>query len=306
MLVFPYDAVICRAHQIKPVEKELKRAQIEHPLPVLTTPMGNVIKDGLMVTPKEEYDDVPRFTQIITLETGKSRKFVIDARPYMRWDRQNDTYKLTAESDFGFQCNRAALTQLLAEDGITAFHRFGDVPAKTFIRWVTLGVSQRFQLPIDVQMTLMVISAYYYFTCFEPERKLDLDSKVMLAQRVSRITSVPQPLVLEIADKLPQMSDAEQFAFAIKEHSGSIRLGDIRFVDLFTILAPSWVGVNARENCGVALEHLPTFIAMTYSALGDRSYRKTLMTKRAETAGRQNDMKVFVDQVYRQIESRFI
>jgi hypothetical protein len=305
MLTSPYQTTICAIYQPDRLVNAVKRADIEYPLPELVTPAGNTIQNAFFVTPRDVHDDVPAFTQMLNLGTDTKPKLVIDARPYMRWDNRMDTYRLTAENDYSFQCARVALTVALMDGDSRMLNRMGDIPVKVFVRWITLTLAQRFNLPLENQLTLSVICAYYYYGMISDSPELDEEERTRLAPFVSRVTMVPANQVLEIADRLQPMRNAGDLAVQLSTNGGTIRLGQLKFVDLFTLLASSWVGVNSRENVGVALEHIPTFIAMIYAALGDRSYRKTVMTKRAETVARPNDVKQFTDLVYRQISAHF-
>lgn len=306
MLITPYSTTVCQPHPVQRITNAIIRADIEAPLPVLTTPLGNQIQDAYYIPPKDEYADVPGFTQFVNIgKPGGAPKWVLDGRPYMRWDRRTDSYRLTAENDYSFQCTRLALTQLLASGQGILFHRLGDLPHKAFVRWITLAVSSRFGLSLDYQLRVSVIAAYYYLTQLQEDLTLTPESRQRYANLVSRITAVPTPLVLEIAEPLGDLNSAPALAEQLALHSGSLRLEEFKFTDLFLVLANSWVGVNARENVGVALEHMPTFIAMLYAALGERSYRKTILAARGESAGRVSDIKQFVDAVFRHVQTRF-
>lgn len=305
MLVHPYHTTITSMYRLDHLIRGLQRADIESPFAPVETPAGNTVRQAYIVPPNDHYTQVSGFTQCVNIGLANRPKWVIDARPYMRWDRRNDSYRLLAENDFSFQCTRLALTQLAEDEGERPFLRLGDVPIKTFVRWVTLGIAQRFNLALEDQMRLSVIVAYYYHTQLTAEQTLSDTDRNRLANQVSRITAIPTPQVLDIIDTVGTLTDGPALATAIAEQSGSVRLSNLKFTDLYLLLAASWVGVNSRENVGVALEHIPTFIAMVYMGLGDRSYRKTLITRRAETAGRQLDHKQFLDQTYRLVESRF-
>lgn len=307
MIVMPYHTTIATVYKNDRLVNELQRMAIIHPFPALTTPLGHTVRDAVVVTPWDEYLSLPGFTQPFNLGNQQHPKWIIDGRPYMRWDRRNDSYRLTAENDYSFQCARLALTQIAEDEGAQSFRRLGDLPVKTFIRWVTLGISQRYNLALEDQIRVQVLCAYYYHAQLTDDGILSHNDRHRLANQVSRVTAVPTPQVIDIVEPIVEggLVNGPAFANCLATHSGSVRLNQLKFTDLFMLLANSWVGVNSRENVGVALEHLPTFLTMVYMGLGERSYRKTMMTRRAETAGRQQDHKQFVTQVYRLVESRF-
>lgn len=284
----------------------VRRADLEYPLPQVKTPSGNLLPNAVFVTPRDEHKNVPSFTQFMNMGDDLKPKLVIDARPYMRWDQRTDTYRLTAENDYAFQATRMALTLRLMEGDLQVFSRLGDVPAKTFVRWITVQLATNFALPLETQIAVSIICGYYYYGLVTGGRGLtELEERHRLAPMVARITMAPLNTVLDYAERIQLMPDAAALAQQLSEHTGTIRLRDIKYADLYKLLAASWGGHNARENVGAALEHLPTFIAMVFCALDERSYRKTVMARRAETAGRPPEQKVFTDGVFRLVADQF-
>lgn len=300
MLLSPYETIVCASYPVKRLTQSVVRGHLEHPMDAITTVREQTLPGTIMVTPHEHYDDVMALTQPLLVEVGhkKETKWCLDARPFMRYHRQTDSYRLTAVNEFSFQCLRVALIQA-AEDDPLCLLRLGDVAIKTFIRWITLGLSQRFNLELEHQIRVSVIAAYYYHTQVTPDRSLSPQEMHQLANQVGRQANVPTPTVLVIADELRTLTDGNALAQALRDHANSIRLSHLEFSDLFAILSASWVGVSARENVGVALEHLPTFIAMVYTGLYERSYRKSMIARRAETVGRQRDRDEFIKAVQR-------
>lgn len=284
----------------------VRRADLEYPLPKVKTPSGNLLPQAVFVTPRDEHKNVPSFTQFMNMGDDQKPKLVIDARPYMRWDQRTDTYRLTAENDYAFQAVRMALTLRLMEGDLQVFSRLGDIPAKTFVRWITVQLATNFALPFETQIAVSIICGYYYYGLVTGGRGLtELEERHRLAPMVARITMAPLNTVLDYAERIQLMPDAAALAQQLSEHTGTIRLRDIKYADLYKLLAASWGGHNARENVGAALEHLPTFIAMVFCALDERSYRKTVMARRAETAGRPPEQKVFTDGVFRLVADQF-
>lgn len=305
MLLMPYDTTICKLYDTKKITNQIRRAQIDLPLPEVETPGGNRIKNLFFITPNEEHEDVANFTQFINMGTDQEPKIVLDGRPYMRLDRRTGTYRLTAENDYLFQCIRGALTLRLLNGDVNVLRRMGDVPAITFIRWITLALAQRFNLDLGTQMRMSIVTAYYYYSMIDVELATDTEARVQMANIVARVTRADLNTVMDVSESITSIKNIEEFTQTISTNIGSIRMGQLKFPDLFTLIASSFVGVNYRENTGVALEHLPTFMAMVYTALTDRSYRKTVISRRAETAGRTNELKQFGDLIYRHVAEQF-
>ena len=156
-------------------------------------------------------------------------------------------------------------------------------------------------------MAAWVISTYYYYAMSIPELgEANFTARQRFAPIVSRITGVPPDFLLDTIEKVGTLKDANDLITELSTNTYQERTGKLKFMDLFNLLASSWGGVNGRENVGVALEHLPTFIAMLFMGIADRSYRKTVITQRAESVERGNELKVFQDLVHSQVTEQYV
>lgn len=305
MLLMPYETTICKIYKTDKIVSQIRQAQIDLPLPEVETPGGNRIENLHFVTPSDEHSDVGSFTQFVNLGTDQAPKLVLDGRPYMRYDRRTGTYRLTAENDYMFQCVRGSLTLLIMKGDSNALRRLGDIPAVTFVRWITLALAQRFNLDLRTQTNMNVVCAYYYYSLVDPELATSAEARLQMANIVARVTRTDMRTVTEVSENITSLKTVHDLVKTLSQDIGTIRMGELKFEDLFTLVASSFTGVNYRENAGVALEHLPTFIAMVYTALADRSYRKTTIARRAESAGRPNEVRQFTDLVYRHVAEQF-
>jgi hypothetical protein len=164
----------------------------------------------------------------------------------------------------------------------------------------------KFGLTIESQMSLWVICAYYYYAMCMPElQEADPAARQQFAPVVSRITGVPPDFVYDVIDEVGPLRNVDDLAEAMSTNSRQERTGKLKFQDIYLLLSNSWFGTNARENVGVALEHLPSYIAMLYMAVADRSYRKTVITQRADTVARPNELKQFSDMAFRQVSEQY-
>ncbi|MOA32236.1 hypothetical protein D3C78_1534380 [compost metagenome] len=130
-------------------------------------------------------------------------------------------------------------------------------------------------------------------------------ARAQFAPIVARITGVPPEFVLDVMETMGSLHSAKDLIHEMSVNSRQQRTGELQYGDLFALISTSWFGVNSRENVGVALEHLPTYIAMLYMAIAERSYRKTVITQRAEATARGNDLKVFTDLVFKAVSDQF-
>lgn len=294
MLVAPYQTTVCAHYTTDKIEKALARAHIEAPLPCAETAQGERYPMVRMVTPDEAYTQVPSFTQPIRVNSaGQDIGWVFDARPFLRVDRRTGGLTYTSHNDFLFQVGRTALHTEAVQDGQAALSRLGDYPVEVFTRWLTSALAIRLNLDLEHQVEVAVIAAYYYFQLQSDTPEQDHRQRDRFAKRIARITRAGVNDVFEILDKLPVMRNGKDLMAGFQKGATSLRLTDMKFADLYTVVIMSWVGVNARENVGVALEHLPTFIAMVHSGLKERSYRKTVIATRAMSTNKRTAQEAF-------------
>lgn len=305
MLLMPYDTTQGRMYQVDKIVTEIKRAQIEAPLPEVETPAGNVLKNICLITPNDAYEDVKQFTQFVNMGTDQEPKLVIDGRQFTKWDRRTDTYRLTASNDWMFQCVRLALTARCLKDGPGEIRRFGDIPALTFIKWITRAVVPKYSLDEATELKVMVVCAFYYYGMIDPDIATDKDARAELVNVVYRLTKVSHRSILEISDGIKSLKTFDDLAKTIANDIGTIRLGDIKGADILVLIQGSFFGIYSREHVGVAVEHLPTFIAMVYTCIQDRSYKRYTLATRALSSGTQKEQKDFLDAVYRQVAGVF-
>ena len=66
---------------------------------------------------------------------------------------------------------------------------------------------------------------------------------------------------------------------------------------LYNALGNSWFGSNKTELISVALEHPPTWVAMIYTAVNDRGYRKSQIGAIALNSARKQSDKLLTRNV---------
>lgn len=310
MYLLPYQTNICSMYSqslLDKIRREAIKAELSLPFPQVTTPAGILVKDCYFVTPSPEHEDIPMFTQYIDLGQPNKPRLLIDGRRYFKYESRSGTYRLVANNDWAFECIRMALNISTLTGDETIFSRLGDVPAKVFNRWVSGPLITRYQLSIESQQAAYVVAAYYYYAMIIPELgKADAPLREEFTSVVSRITGVPPDFVGDCIAQVGDLNNANDLAKALSVNTYQLRTGELKFKDIFLLLANSWFGNNARENVGVALEHMPTFIAMLYMGIADRSYRKTVITQRAEIVARPNELKSFTDLTFGVISQQYL
>lgn len=308
MFSLPYQTTICSMYtKLDQLLSKVRRAALDLEFPAVKTPANYTLNNAHFVTPRQEHEDIPTFTQYINIGEPNHPNLLIDSRQYMKYDDKTGLYRINGVNDWSFQCVRMALNLQLLKSDETIFSRLGDLPAKVFHRWVSGALITKYNLDLQSQMALFVISAYYFYAMCNYELQApDVTARTQFAPIISRITGVPPDFVLDVIETVGPLKNASDLAYALSTKSLQGRTGELKFTDLYLLLANSWQGVNGRENSGVALEHMPTFIAMVYMGIADRSYRRTVITQRAESLARGQDLRIFTDLVFKLVNAQYL
>ncbi len=310
MVILPYQTTLGRLFKPDDYARAIRRAEISLSLPPMQTVSNETLLDTGYVTPREEHEDIPNFAHIINLGNDSSPLLVVDGRQYMRYDERTGITRLIAANDWQLQCVRVALTLKLMETGTVSFARLTDFPAKVFTDWITGTLVQRYTLRPESEMALRVIATLYYQAMLMPELREPGHDRIRIAPILARVSGIPIEFILNLIDPdiegtVGSLNNANDLAVELSTKARTLSMGTLKFADLHTLLKSTWYGTNHADNVGMALEHLPTWIAILYTAVSDRSYRKSKITERAERIGRGNDIRNFIDLVGRGVAEQY-
>jgi hypothetical protein len=286
----PYQTTPCKAYDLTAIVREVIAERIDgklisnHPQIEMVGPLSPA---------------VPIFTQPLTIFEFGDRKskpdLVFDARSILRINRGGSTpYTVSNFVDMELQETRASL-QLYwqnKDSSKTDLLRSGDLPAITFVNWISRSVSGKLGFDPEQQMVLAVVTAYYYSNLYYGPQEFNDNVKLKIAQSIARWTRIPADKVLEITDKLGYLNDIKEYISAVKSCLDSTRVDHLDLGFLYTMLGGSWLSNNGRETVCVALEHPPTFLSLVLASLNSRSYRNAMLAKvvlMAVKGGNDND-----------------
>lgn len=294
MIVSPYQTMACKAyaHTLPAIDKAIKLALIEDGM----TParMGGKTLGGVVVV-RPENKEVPPFAHpyIYQADRIEDSFVLIDARGFIRPDRDAPGgYKVTQNTEFDFLAVRAALTRYAHLHGGEDLQNAGDIAMVAFARFLSENIVRRLGLSPEEQALLTMVTAFYYLCLFRSESELDESDINKMVTKVSRATYLPAQWIFERMDKLAYMGNITDYVRVVKEVIENRRMDNFSPALLFGIVGGGWFGSNSKEVMAVALEHPPTFLAMVYTALRDRSYRnagvaKSVLANDKRDAGRQ-------------------
>ncbi|MBN22769.1 MAG: hypothetical protein CL678_15900 [Bdellovibrionaceae bacterium] len=278
MFIYPYTTTPCEgyapavANIVRAIKEALVHGTLHQAQLLKGTPKSNVL------TVCGDSRDIPPFAHPIEVEWNSVKYVVADMRGFTRIN-QNKEVIVSARNEYDTAYLRAMLTSHWAESSPQDLASLGSLPLAVYMRWLTEAIVRRIGLDPQEQMTIMVITGYFYLSLFREDPALSDKDLQNFAKQISNNSFIPVNKAMEIADQLAPMYSVKDYVANLKKVVNSSRLEKFSEGFLYSILLGSWFGANAREMIAVAVEHPPTFIAMVYAALRDRSYNNTHLGK---------------------------
>lgn len=286
-----YQTTVGAAFVMKSVETAIKQAIIKDSIDRVTL---NVKDQGefkpLFITgvfPSE--GDIPLFTHPISvMSLDRKRYLCTDLRLYVRKDTdiQHLEQGVKNITEFNFIKSRAVLNLLWLNHQQSVIKNSLLFGASVFSHWLSDTITRGFALDFKDQSTINVICAFYYLTLFDNE-EFTQEYKERLAVHTIKAAKVPAEFALSIIDKIDQLYSINDLVNTIIAITENVRLKQFNLAVLLTMIKNSWYGTNVKEILAVSLEHPPTWLAVVYACLSERTYKNSMIFKLAEKLGKR-------------------
>lgn len=303
MFKLPYETTPGSNYSIKDIQTALTHALINSEINLAETLSGKAIDKLYAVPPYLK--TFPSFSHPICFERNNEILFAIDIRPFTRALREGGT-KIIASTEYQFLIIRALLTMSWAKGSFTDFSTMGDIAPRVYIRFLSEAIIRRLGLAPTEQMTISIITGLFFFSLFEEKEGLfNQATSLKIGTRIARVTAIPLTKVLEVIDNVPRLNNISDYILALKENLNSNRLEFFNEGLLYSMVSGGWFGSNSREIVAVSLEHIPTFYAMLYMAITDRSYHSSYFSKMVESVSKSTHSKDFTNNLIGHLEAEF-
>lgn len=307
MFKLPYDTTAGSGYAgaLKEIATALQHAAIDGTL--LTARTGKDIPiEGLFEVPPY-LKSVGQFAHPLTFERGGKTCVAVDTRAFLRMTPDQKVVA-TSPSDRDFAVLRGRLTKAWLEGRFGDMTALGDLAPTVFYSHVAEGIVRRLGLSAAEQRPLAILACYFYFGQFEQDREITEREILRFVPRIARLTANPADYVLSVLDTLavekdegpktyPVLQDLDQFVDACKRVSPNPRLHTLNTGLLLSAIAGGWYGPAARETVAIGLEYPPTWIALIYTALQDRTFNGALFTKLVQRVDKRDMGKQFAHNV---------
>lgn len=216
----------------------------------------------------------------------------IDGRTFTRVDPHNrGSLVISSTREYVFQIVRSAL-MLHAQDDYQAqgLKNMSPLPLDIFTKWVGQSVSRRLGLDASAQIYVAVMAGFLYLSQFEDTAQWHDRDREKVATQISRVTHVNPSTILDMTNDMPPLHSVAKFTQYTSAYEQNRRLEQLNPVTLFAIIGGTWYTRQGKEVACSALEHPPTWMAMIYLSIVERSIRDSMPAQIIKSQHRQEDM----------------
>jgi hypothetical protein len=277
-----YDTLACHGFILDKIRHPLEEAFVRGAL----APIGSSDARKLVGADDKLTDAIPSFDHPFAIVDQFSHQkgphnvptiIVGDLRRYGRYDPHQKTFVIKVRNDYAFQEIRTVLNQIWVEGSPSTLGNCSTLPMKLYGLWVADAIGRRYALEPQEKLKLQVLASIFYAGLFYDIH--DHWDKNRVAAQVKRATLIDSKFIFDALEYVKKpMNSLLEFIQVVKEAIDTVRLKELNHGILYAVLKNTWYGVNNDSITAVALEHPPTWLAMLYMAITDRSYSKVQIT----------------------------
>ena len=286
-----YQTTVGAAFVTKSVETAIKQAIIKDGIDrvALRVKSDGEFKPVFITGAYPSESDIPLFTHPITVTGLDKQKYLCtDLRLYVKKDLDIDHVEAGIRNltEFNFVKSRAILNLLWVNGDSAMIKNSLSLGTAVFSAWLTDTIVRAYALDFKDQSTISVLCAFYYLTLFD-NTSIDENYKERLAVHTIKATKIPADFVLTVLDKVGNMHSINDLIEAITRITENTRLKQFNLAVLLTLIKNSWYGTQVKEILAVCLEHPPTWLAIVFASLSERTYKNSMIFKIAERVGKK-------------------
>ena len=313
MLIDAYQTTACMAYDVKKIVFEINKATIVSTGKVedsLVDYEGFDIKASDTVGWTENLtlvvtgEDIPTFAHPLVIDPESKEllsehpeevpgyfDIYIDVRPYI--SNKRGEFRVTSSGDFEFSILRASLESYWVTSGPEDIASVGSFPVTAYARWVAEAITRRMALDAQTQMDLTILAAFFYLCQLRQSTELTETDRIKMGGQIARATNINAEVCINRIESLPHINRISSFIELAKETIDNVRLEKLNTGLLVAVTSGGWFGANAQEILAVGLEHPPTFLAVLYASLNNRSYHRSHFAKNIQALDRKGAGKEF-------------
>jgi hypothetical protein len=164
-------------------------------------------------------DKIPLFAHPSVIDDFKDKKYICsDVRLYINKDASLDNINNSVrnKTEFNFAKSRTILNMLWLNDKVNDIKNGTVLASTVYSIWLSTSIAKNYALDAKDQLTLTVISNFYYQTLFAAESNFNEEQKQKMAVHTIKATGATGDFVFDVFDRITQMNDINDYIENIK------------------------------------------------------------------------------------------
>jgi hypothetical protein len=292
-----YQTLIGSSFVTKHIETEIKKSLVNGAMTSLNVEVIGTYEPRF-ITGMSDENNIPLFTHPIIVSGLKAEKYLVtDLRPFLKkqtYETSDFDSRIQNRTEYNFAKSRAILNLVWLNRDPSILKTSMMFAGMVFTTWIADAISKVYALDLKDQTMLAIITSLYYQSLFTDDSEIDEEAKRRMAVHTINATRAPSELVFEVLDKITVMNDINDYCENVKSILENIRLENFNHAGMIQILKSSWYGHNALELVAISLEHPPTWIAMVYTAMSEKTYKNSSIYRVIDRVKRRGNAEEFM------------
>ena len=288
-----YQTRVGSIYATDPIVNAIKKAMVADSIQYNNTLMVRSTEDTrcfFIIGNRDSEAEIPLFTHPITFKGREGEQYLCsDIRVFVKKGTPTDNIEKSIRNltEYKFAKGRAILNLAWITGGHGKIKNTLSFASKVFSHWLSEIIAKNYALDFKDQTLINILSSFYYQTLFTENVTFSDEDRQRMAIHTIKATGASSAQVFEVFDKIEQIKDIEDYCALVPKVTENVRLKDFNLGVLLSIVKNSWYGTNAKEIISVCLEHPPTWVALVYTALSEKTFSNSTESRVAERHGKR-------------------
>lgn len=295
-----YSTSMGSMYNLKPIVSSIHEAIIRDNINTMSLGVleNNGIKPVFITGAFDSEDKIPLFTHPISIFNFNGNNYLCtDLRLFIK--KGTSPYEIEKNirntTEYDFAKSRAILNLVWIAEGVGSIKndlRFGEV---VYSAWLSQVISRAFALDYKDQTLISIMASLFYQGLFNDIDSFSEEDKHKLIVHTMETTKAPNELVSQVVNKITSFKDIHDWCEQLNNVLENVRFTKFNAAVLLNIISNSWYGQGAKEILSVSIEHPPTWCAMVYTALKQRTYKNSMIYQVSERMGKRGASDQFLN-----------
>ena len=253
--------------------------------------------------------EIPLFTHSIVVNFKGTDYLCTDLRLYINTKEykvaKNLKDSIKNKTEYNFIRSKSIVELAWLNDDLSYLKDNLKFAAHIFAVNISEAVSRAYGLDANDKLKLNILGILYYRSMFIEKDELSHDNKETALIHTIKTLGVSERIFHDTVDKLNDLHGINDFIEGIKVGLENVRLTNFNLVVLLTLIRNSWYGSNSKDYISASLEHVPTWLAIVYTALNEKTYKSSMVYKICEKTKKAGNVETFVKS-YEDLIARYL